>query len=96
VRICRAAFGALALRVLGAFHAAMTADRPKGAPRGGERAEARPQRRNPRRLREIILAAFLTAAAIGFIAAALLRGESGALRSPSMEAERRPFTGPQR
>jgi hypothetical protein len=41
-----------------------------------------------------MLAAFLTAAAIGFIAAALLRGESGGLHNPSMEAERRPFTGP--
>jgi hypothetical protein len=49
-------------------------------------------RRNPRRLQEIVLAAFLTAAAVGFIAAAMLRGEGGALRAPSLEAERKPFT----
>jgi hypothetical protein len=96
VRICRAAFGALALRRGGAFHAAMTAHRPNGAPHEGLRAEPRLQRRDPRRLREIILAAVLTAAAVGFIAAALLRGDGGALRGPNLETERKPFADPQR
>ena len=53
----------------------------------------KPQRRNPWRVQEILLAAFLTAAAVGFIAAALLREEvsSGA---PSLEAARKPFPDP--
>jgi hypothetical protein len=70
----------------------MTAHRPRDAPRDGPRFEPRLLRRNPRRLQEIVLAAFLTAAAVGFIAAAMLRGEGGALRAPSLEAERKPFT----
>lgn len=84
------------MRQGGAFHAAMTAHRPNGAPDEGLRAEPRPQRRDPRRLREVILAAVLTAAAVGFIAAALLRGEGSAPRGPNLEAERKPFADPQR
>ena len=59
------------------------------------RVEPTSQRRYPRRLKEIILAVFLTAAAVGFIAAALLREEvsSGA---PSLEAARKPFPDPSR
>ena len=59
------------------------------------RVEPTSRRRHPRRLKEIILAVFLTAAAVGFIAAALLREEvsSGA---PSLEAARKPFPDPSR
>ena len=57
------------------------------------RVEQTSQRRHPRRLKEIILAVFLTAAAVGFIAAALLR-EEGAPGTPSLEAARKPFPDP--
>jgi hypothetical protein len=57
------------------------------------RVEPTAQRRHPRRLKEIILAVFLTAAAVGFIAAALLR-EEGSPGGPSLEAARKPFPDP--
>ena len=59
------------------------------------RVEPTSQRRYPRRLKEIILAVFLTAAAVGFIAAALLREEVSP-GAPSLEAARKPFADPQR
>jgi len=51
----------------------------------------RPEPASPRRsarLREIVLAAALTAAAVGFIGAALLSGRGGSLRTPSVGVER--------
>jgi hypothetical protein len=54
------------------------------------RVEPTSRRRHPRRLKEIILAVFLTAAAVGFIAAALLRDEAPPGTS-SVEAARKPF-----
>ena len=57
------------------------------------RVEPTSQRRHPRPLKEIILAVFLTAAAVGFIAAALLR-EEGAPGTPSLEAARKPLPDP--
>jgi hypothetical protein len=59
------------------------------------RVEATSQRRHPRRLKEIILAVFLTAAAVGFIAAAMLREEVSP-GTPSLEAARKPFPDPSR
>jgi hypothetical protein len=59
------------------------------------RLEPTSQRRHPRRLKEIILAVFLTAAAVGFIAAALLRDE-GSSGTVSLEAARKPFPEPAR
>jgi hypothetical protein len=53
------------------------------------RIEPTSQRRRPRHLKEIILAVFLTAAAVGFIAASLLR--EGPPGTPSVEAARKPF-----
>jgi hypothetical protein len=55
------------------------------------RVEPTSPRRRPRRLKEILLAVFLTAAAAGFIAAALLRDE-GSPGAPSVEAARKPFS----
>jgi len=56
------------------------------------KVEPTSQRRHPRRLKEIILAVFLTAAAVGFIAAALLRDEGSP--GSSVEAARKPFPDP--
>jgi len=56
------------------------------------RPTVEPLRRIARRLQEILLALFLTAAAAGFIAAALWRGEGNSLRAPSLEAARKPIT----
>jgi hypothetical protein len=48
------------------------------------------QRRARRWLREIVIAALLTIAAVGFIAAALLRGNGGPAETQSYETARKP------
>jgi hypothetical protein len=50
------------------------------------------QRRAWRWAREIVIAALLTIAAVGFIAAALLRGNGGPAATPSYETARKPPT----
>jgi hypothetical protein len=90
--MCRAAFGALASCAERAFHVAMAAHRQKGERKQAPSVAPRSPRRRPLRLQEVLLAAFLTAAAIGFIAAAILRGEWGTPQTPSVEAERKPFS----
>ncbi len=50
-------------------------------------------RRFTARAREILLAALLTLAAVGFIAAALLRGDMTAQQTPSVETARKPSGG---
>ncbi len=70
----------------------MAAHRQKDERKQAPSVAPRPQRRRPLRLQEILLAAFLTAAAVGFIAAAILRGDWGLQQVPSVEAERKPFS----
>jgi hypothetical protein len=43
-------------------------------------------------MREIVIAALLTVAAIGFITAALLRGSGGSAPTPPFETARKPAT----
>lgn len=50
-------------------------------------------RRFTARMREIVLAALLTVAAVGFIAAALLRGDGTSPRPAAVETARKPPGG---
>jgi hypothetical protein len=84
VPICRAAFGALENLLCGGLYSAM-----ENRSDIGEHAH---QRRARRWMREIVIAALLTVAAIGFIAAALLRGNGGPSPAPSYETARKPPT----
>ena len=82
--ICRAAFGALEKLCCRAPYLAMDSD-----PIGGEH---RAPRRARRWVREIVLAAVLTVAAVAFIAAALLRGNGAQQGAPPFETARKPVT----
>ena len=82
--ICRAAFGALEKLLCARFYLAM-----ENRSDIGERAH---QHRAWRWMREIVIAALLTVAAVGFIAAALLRGDGGSPAAPSYETARKPPT----
>jgi hypothetical protein len=84
VPICRAAFGALEKVHCGPLYSAM--EKPSDI------AEHAPHRRARRWMREIVIAALLTVAAIGFITAALLRGSGGSAPTPPFETARKPAT----
>ena len=82
--ICRAAFGALEKLCCLAPYLAMASD-PIGS-------EHRAPRRARRWVREIVLAAVLTVAAVAFITAALLRGNGAQQGAPPFETARKPVT----
>jgi hypothetical protein len=82
VPICRAAFGALEQVWCGGLYPAMDKRPIEGS--------SSHQRRVRRWAREIALAALLTVAAVAFITAAWLRGNSGPHLSPALEAARKP------
>jgi hypothetical protein len=84
VPICRAAFGALEKLLCGGLYSAMENRSDLGEPVH--------QRRAWRWAREIAIAALLTIAAVGFIAAALLQGNGGPAATPSYETARKPPT----
>jgi hypothetical protein len=84
VPICRAAFGALEKLCCRAPYLAMDSD-----PMAGEH---RAPRRARRWVREIVLAAMLTIAAVAFIAAAVLRGNGAQQGAPPFETARKPVT----
>jgi hypothetical protein len=81
VPICRAAFGALEKLLCGSLYSAM-----ENRSDIGEHAH---QRRAWRWMREIVIAALLTIAAVGFIAAALLRSNGGPSATQSYETARK-------
>lgn len=84
VPICRAAFGALEKLLCEPLYSVM--EKPSHT------AEHAPHNRQRRWLREFIIATLLTVAAIGFIAAALLRGNGGSAPAPPFETARKPTT----
>jgi hypothetical protein len=84
VPICRAAFGALENLLCGPLYSAM--EKPSDI------AEPAPHSRARRWMREIIIAVLLTVAAIGFITAALLRGNGAPGAAPPFETARKPAT----
>ena len=80
--ICRAAFGALEKLLCGALYFAMEKHSGMGEPASSRRAW--------RWAREIAIAVLLTLAAVGFITAALVRGNGGLQTPPSFETARKP------
>jgi hypothetical protein len=84
VPICRAAFGALEKLLCASLYSAMENRSDIG--------EHPHQRRARRWMREIVIAALLTIAAVGFIAAALLRGNGGSSATQTYETARKPPT----
>jgi hypothetical protein len=84
VPICRAAFGALEKLLCASLYSLMENRSDIG--------EHPHQRRVRRWMREIVIAALLTIAAVGFIAAALLRGNGGPSATHTYETARKPPT----
>jgi hypothetical protein len=84
VPICRAAFGALEKPMCEPLYSAM--EKPSHI------TEHAPPSRARRWMREIVIAVLLTVAAIGFITAALLRGNGAPGSAPPFETARKPAT----